>query len=87
MSTQYTTISHSELNELIHQLKSYAVVNNMPIFITCAIENNDNGTVYKTDSLTPAATGVVLTDNKFTDLINVMNGASTYYISEKTDRK
>lgn len=86
MSIQFTTTNETELNELIQQLKTFAVIHSMPMFITCAIENNDDGTVYKTDALSPTATNRVLTDNKFTDLINVMNGASTYYISEKTDQ-
>ena len=75
-----------ELNYLIQQLKTFAVMHSVPMFLTCAVENNDDETVYRTDALSPAATNRILKDNKFTDLINVMNGASTYYISENTDQ-
>ena len=74
-----------ELENLIQELKSFAVIHSMPMFITCAIENTNEGTVYKTDALSPAATNCVLTDNKFPNLINVMNGANTYYVSTETE--
>lgn len=74
-----------ELLELIQALKTFAVMYEVPMFITCAIKNNEEGTVYSTDSITPAATNKVLADNKFPDLINVMNGAHTHYVSENTD--
>lgn len=87
MSSIYNvTHKQDELNELIQKLKNFAVLNSMPMFLTCAVKNDDEETVYKTEILSPAGTNRVLTNNMFPDLVNVTNGASTYYITETSDQ-
>lgn len=79
------SMATEELNGIIQSLKEFAVLHSMPMFITCAVNSTEDETEYRTDVITPAATNRVLADNKFLNLINVMNGAETHYVSESTD--
>lgn len=63
---------------IIQQLKTVCNINRLPMFISVAVENQPNKTVYRNDAVL-ASTGVHLEDNRIADILLSMNGLKADY--------
>lgn len=64
-----------EVKPLIDNIKKVCVVNNIPIFISCAISNSEEKTEYKTDGIMTGSAGINLKNDKLEDFLMVLRGA------------
>ena len=67
----------SEIVPLMEALLKVCNEQQVPIFISVASKNSEEGTSYELISLSPDVLGVSLADNKFSKFVNVMNGFET----------
>lgn len=72
-------VYETEIKPIIEQLAVACHDNNIPMFVTVAIENTKEGTTYKSKIIDPDFLETSLTDDKFKDLLNIMNGFQTHY--------
>ena len=85
--TEYnlSSVYDSELAEKIAEIRTICTMKNIPFFFAFAVKNNAKGTTYETDLLSAGAQSIELTDDKFPDLVNVMNGFGTYLKKPDTE--
>ena len=62
------------LGKRIKELKQFCTLEGIPMFITFALENTDEGTAYLSDMINPDLINVDLKDNKINEMVKVLNG-------------
>ncbi len=72
----YTEYNKEKLYEqkvlpLIEEIKKICVVENLPIFFSCAVKNEDKKTTYKQEGILTGSTGVELYQDRFTKFLLV----------------
>lgn len=80
-----TEIFHNEVESKLNDIKTLCLMYKIPCFFAFAIENNDEKTTYLSELLSAGAQSITLKDNKFPDLVNVMNGFGTYLKNTDND--
>lgn len=74
----YTDKYYTEIDEKVKEIKTLCLMYKIPFFFAFAVENTNHSTKYVSELLSAGAQSLKLTDNKFPDLVNVMNGFGTY---------
>lgn len=67
-----------QIAPLIQQMKSICNLERMPMFISVAVENQPDKTIYCNDAVL-ASTGIRLEDNRIADIMLSLNGLETDY--------
>nr|WP_303180680.1 hypothetical protein [Lachnoclostridium phocaeense] len=67
-----------KIRPLIDELKKTCILEQMPMFVTIAVENDATYTSYKSDMVL-AGSGVSLTDNRISDLLLILNHFDAEY--------
>lgn len=63
--------------DLLFKLKQQCGKNGIPMIVTVAIKNDENGTEYKTEMVSAVSSGINLKEDRFVKFVNVMNGFDT----------
>ena len=72
-----TTVFEEEIKKKVLDLKLLCIKHKIPFFVTFAVANDENDTLYKNDALIPKSSNIVLTNDLFPKHINVLNGFET----------
>ena len=70
-------LKDTELAKRVSAVEEICKNNNLPFFIGIPVENTKEGTSYFYSYLTPAVSGMELTEDKITKMLNVANGFNT----------
>ena len=71
----------STIEPLVQELIKQCTVHNIPTFITCCISNDENGSEYRNQAVTPDAHGINLADDNIQKHICLQLGFDTVYRS------
>lgn len=71
------SVFESKIRELSREILMHCSQHQIPVFMSFAVENDDEKTTYVNELLSPAFLGVELTDNKFPNHALVMDGWRT----------
>lgn len=63
--------------DLITQLRIACNRNDIPMFVSVCIKNDEHGSVYKNEMVGAASSGIKLEDDKLIKFVNVLNGFET----------
>lgn len=72
-----TDIYETEVLKRVQELLRLCNKEQMPIFISVAVKNDEEGTEYKNEMYASATNNVFLTDDLFPNFVNVTNGFRT----------
>ena len=80
MGESYTIYDHEELYNtnilpLILKIKEICRLNKIPFYCSCAVKNKDDVTEYKHDGVMTGSAEVNLFDDRFENILMVLNGA------------
>ena len=70
-------IYETEVVKKIQELLRICNKEQLPIFVSVAVKNDENGTEYKTDMFASATNDIFLKDDYFPNFVNVTNGFRT----------
>ena len=65
------------INEKIQELIQLCNTEQVPVFVSVAIANDENHTEYRNDMYASATNNIFLKDDKFPHFVNVINGFRT----------
>ena len=82
MATRYTEYDKTDIyeGEVLRKIQELLRICNkeqLPIFISTAVKNNEKGTEYKTDMFASATNDIFLKEDFFPNFVNVTNGFRT----------
>jgi len=77
MNETVLKLTDAELAKRVAAVEEFCKSNKLPYFIGIPVENTKEGTSYFYSYLTPAVSGVELTEDKVTKMLNVANGFNT----------
>lgn len=63
--------------DLVTKLRIACNRNNIPMFVSICIKNDEYGSVYKNEMVGAASSGIKLHDDKIIKFVNVLNGFET----------
>jgi hypothetical protein len=63
--------------DLMVKLKQKCGKFDIPMIVTFALKNDENGTEYKTEMISAVSSGINLKEDRFVKFVNVMNGFDT----------
>lgn len=63
--------------DLVNKLRTECSKRGFPMFVSVCVKNDPKETVYKSDMISAVSSGITLTDDKFIDFTNVINGFTT----------
>lgn len=73
--TKYDKTSvFSEIKPVLEQLKLICVKNNIPMAVSIALKNDEDGTVYKNEAFMPVSAGIHLKDDYISQILLAVNG-------------
>lgn len=72
-----TDIYNSVINNKIQEIIQLCNAEQLPIFISVAVANDDKGTEYRNEMFASATNDIFLKNDKFPDFVNVMNDFRT----------
>lgn len=72
-----TDIYENEVLPIVEHLRMVCSKNEIPMFLTIAVKNDDNGTVYKNEMISAVSAGIHLKNEHLVNHVNVMNGFDT----------
>lgn len=78
-----TEIYENGIIDIVNKLRAECNRNGIPMFVSLCIKNTPKESVYKNEMVSAASSGINLTDDKFIDFVNVLNGFTT--IPKKTE--
>lgn len=67
----------NDIEPIVNNLLLACSKEKIPVFVTMAVKNTDEGTEYMTSMISATVNGVVLENDSFPKLVNVMNGFDT----------
>lgn len=73
----------SHIEPLVTELVKQCTVYNIPMYITCCIANDGNGSTYKNQAVTPDAHGLNLADDDIQKHMCLQLGFDTVYRSNE----
>ena len=72
-----TEIYENEILPVVAHLRQLCSMNEIPMFLSIAVKNDESGTEYRNDMISAVSTGIVLKDEHLTNHVNVINGFET----------
>ncbi len=72
-----TDVFDSTINDKIQELIQLCNAEQVPIFVSVAVANDENHTEYRNDMFASATNDIFLKEDKFPDFVNVINGFRT----------
>lgn len=70
-------VYEEQIKEKVSELKELCTINDIPFFFTACVANDDEKAIYVSEGITPESYGFSISDNCFTNHINVSNGFDT----------
>lgn len=71
-------VFNTQIRPLLEKIAVICNDNQMPMFFTVVTEEYNNKTKYESKMLDADFVGAQITDNKFPDFLNLINGFKTY---------
>lgn len=68
-----------QIEPLINELMKKCTIYNIPMFVTCCVSNNDKGSEYKNQAVTPDTHGLNLADDNIQKHIGLLLGFDVIY--------
>lgn len=78
-----TAAYENNIIDIVNKLRAECSRNGIPMFVSVCIKNTPKETIYKNEMVSAVSSGVNLTDDKFIDFVNVLNGFTT--VPKKTE--
>lgn len=77
--TKYDKVKYyeKELKEKVDEIVRICNREKIPMFFTACVKNNTRGSLYQNEMVGTHVNNIELKDDKFPDLVNVMNGFTT----------
>lgn len=72
----------SHIEPLVSELMKQCTVYNIPMFVTCCVKNDVNGSEYKNQAVSPDAHGLNLADDNIQKHIGLLLGFDVIYRAE-----
>ena len=72
-----TDIYENEIEKKIYELLRLCNKEQLPVFVSVAVKNDEEGTLYKNEMFASATNNIFLKDDFFPNFVNVTNGFRT----------
>lgn len=76
-----SAVYKSHIEPLVAELMKQCTIYNIPMFVTCCVTNNENGSDYKNQCVAPDSHGLNLTDDNIQKHMCIQLGFDTVYRS------